>query len=168
MCSSRSGTGVDGATACDHMRAEPLDRRREGGLGRAPERREHVRLAHLRQPPQEVARVVEHQPGVQPPRDEPADEIGGAPVAVQEHRRVVIVALPRALEHPLQVRDQRRGRRVAVAEDRRLVHVQRDAKRGADPRRVDARVQGEGCRSTWAESPVMVGSFWSVIMPRPF
>ena len=123
-------------------RAQPLDRGRERGLHRARERGEHVVLPHLLQPPQKVAGVVEHQPRPQAARDEPAHEIRGAAVAPQEHRGVVVVALPRVLQHVLQVRDQRRAGRVAGAEHGRLVHVQRHPEHRPERGRIRAGSSG--------------------------
>ena len=137
---------MDGTTACDHMvPSHSIDGARAGSVVRRSAASTSV-VAHLCQPPEQVARVVEHQPGLAAALDQRADEIGDAPVAAQERRRVVVVALPLVLEHVLQVRDQRRGHPVAVAEDGGLVHVQRDAEGGADLRPVATGDEGRAGR----------------------
>ena len=108
--------------------AQPLRRLPVARVGRDPGQGvEHVVAAHLAQPVQQRAGVFEHDPGRQPLVEQPGDELAHPPVAVDEHRGIVVVADARVVQHRLQVADDRRGAQIRAARrDERLVHVQGD------------------------------------------
>ena len=90
--------------------------------------------AHLAQPVQQRARVLQHHPRLRALIDQLRDELAHPLIAPTEHRSVVVIADVRVLEHVPQVADQRsRAKLLSAGRDQRLVHVQRDPERTLDP-----------------------------------
>jgi hypothetical protein len=88
---------------------------------------EDVAPAHLLEPPQQVAGVIEHDPRVAALLDQLGQQVGQAAVALGEGFGVVVVALSRVLKHVLEMGDQRP---VGPGGDGGLVHVQGTGKGG--------------------------------------
>ena len=80
-----------------------------------------VFLPHLRQSPEQIAGVIEHDSWLTSLCDQLGNQIGHAPVAVRECGCIVVISLVRMIEHVLQVRDQLS---VRTGWHRRLMHVQ--------------------------------------------
>ena len=108
--------------------AQPLDRLPVARVGRdRGQGVEHVVPAHQAEPVEQRAGVFEHDPGRQALVQQPGDELAHPPVAVDEHRGIVVVADARVVQHRLQVADDPRGAQIGSARrDQRLVHVQGD------------------------------------------
>jgi len=83
---------------------------------------------HLRQSPEEIAGVIEHDSRLTSLRDQFGNQISHSPVAVRESCCVVVIAFVRVIEHVLQVRDQLS---VRTGWHRWLMHVQGARERGA-------------------------------------
>jgi hypothetical protein len=104
-------------------RAQPLHVELHGRIaGQEAQRLEDVGAAHLLEAPEQIAGVIQHDPRVAALRDQLRQQVGHPPVAVGEGLGVVVVALARVLEHPLQMADQLPP---GPRRDRGLVHVQR-------------------------------------------
>ena len=94
---------------------------------------EHVAAAHLPQPVEQLARVVEHDARGPPRADELSDQVADPGVALGEDRGVVAVADARVPHHVVEVADDLRGPEVGAAgRDQGLMHVQGDRERRAE------------------------------------
>ncbi len=99
----------------------------------AGQRLQNVACTHVVQPVKQGPRVVQHHPRSVALVEQLRDELGHAPVAPQEHRRVVVVTDIAVLHHPPEIADDPSSPQiVATRRNQRLVHVQRDSKRAVD------------------------------------
>ena len=123
-------------------RSEPLHRAAIGRIERNPlQIIEHIVEPHRPQAMKKLARVIQHHPRLFSFSDQLRDELAHTLVAPHEHRRVVIVADARIIHHVLQIADDRGGVEIAASRrNERLVHVERDRKRAANPAEIDARL----------------------------
>ena len=93
MCSFRSGSGVDEATAWPHMVPSHSTYLRQVRIaGDAAQPVEHVAAAHLAQAVEQLAGVVEHDARVAALVDQLGNDVAHAAVAVGEDAGVVVVA----------------------------------------------------------------------------
>jgi hypothetical protein len=121
--------------------AEPLHVGLHAGIaGQKAQGLEDVVPAHLLEAPEQGAGVIEHDPRIAALTDQLGDQLRHAPVALGKGLSVVVVALPRVLEHVLQVGDQLAA---GAGRNRGLVHVQGTGEAGADP----FQLQGVGRRN---------------------
>ena len=81
---------------------------------------------HLVNSPEEVAGIIEHDPGIASFSDQLRYEISHASVALGEGLRIVVVALSLVLNHVLQMGNQFS---VSACRDCWLMHVQRTGER---------------------------------------
>ena len=121
---------------------------RGGCNGVAPERAEPLNMAlhlwiagevvqcsadvvspHLADAPQQIAGVIEHDPGAASLSQQLWNQLGEAPVALGKRFGIVVIPLSLMVKHVLQVGDQRT---IRSCRDGWLMHVQRAGKAGTD------------------------------------
>ena len=101
--------------------------------GEARQGVEHLAGAHLAQSGEQRARVLEHDPRLEPLVEEVRDELAHPSVTPQEHPSVVVVTAVRLVQHPLHVADQLgRPQLRTTCRDEWLVHVQRNRESAVD------------------------------------
>ncbi len=127
-------------------RAEPLHVALKCRItGKALQGAEDVLAAHLLEPPEQGAGVIEHDPWITALADQLRQDVRQAPVAVGERFGVVVIHPVRVIEHELQVGDQFP---VGPCRNHRLVHVQRAGEGRSDPL-----LRGHGLRRRAAPEP---------------
>jgi hypothetical protein len=90
---------------------------------------ENVVATHLLHTPEQIARIIQHDPGIAAFLNQLGNDLGQTPVALGKWFGIVVIALAGVLQHVLQVGDQfslRAGWNCG------LVHVERTGKARAD------------------------------------
>ena len=130
-------------------RAQPLDVAAETMVaGDAAQPVEHVPAAHLGEPVQQLAGVIEHDARVVSMSHEVGDDVADAAVAIGEDAGVVHVAVVAAAHHRVEVADELGGAEVAMRRrDERLMHVQRHREDGAQMLEREVRLGQENRRT---------------------